>query len=337
MPPRTDAARAAFAEWAGPVEDVHDAAPAPVLIDAVFGTGLSRPLDAKLAAQIDRLARAAQLAIAVDLPSCTGTDDGSDLADPAACFHLTLALGALKPAHVLQPAAARMGQLRVIDLGLAMASGDLHILPKPEFIAPSPDAHKYARGMVVVIEGTMPGAATLAAEAALHAGAGYALLLGEGHAGPHALVRRQWSATALDEAFQGKSRTDVIRGRSMPVVLTPHAGEFADLFGISDGSKIDAARIAAERSGAIVVFKGADTVVAHPDGKAAISLPGNGWLSTAGTGDVLAGTIGAMLAAGRDDAAEAGVWLHGAAAWRLGGPFLADDLARALAGARAAA
>ncbi|MFX8504392.1 NAD(P)H-hydrate dehydratase, partial [Acinetobacter baumannii] len=91
-----------------------------------------------------------------------------------------------------------------------------------------------------------------------------------------------------------------------------------------------ATRAAARRCGAVVVFKGADTVVAHPDGTARISLPGDPWLSTAGTGDVLAGAIGALLAAGVADAASAGVWLHGAAARLVPKPFLADDLALAL-------
>ena len=92
------------------------------------------------------------------------------------------------------------------------------------------------------------------------------------------------------------------------------------------------------RANAIIVFKGADTVIAAPDGRVRIAQGSSDWLSTAGTGDVLAGAIGAMLAAKLDplDAACAGVWLHGDAARRLGSAFIADDLAEALRSARAA-
>jgi hydroxyethylthiazole kinase-like uncharacterized protein yjeF len=121
-------------------------------------------------------------------------------------------------------------------------------------------------------------------------------------------------------------------------ILTPHEGEFARLFGTLAGSKVDRARAAATRSGAVVLLKGADSVVAHPDGRAAIAPPGPTWLASAGTGDVLAGIVGAMRARGLDafDAARAALWLHGEAA-RLAGPALiADDLAAHLPAALAA-
>jgi NAD(P)H-hydrate repair Nnr-like enzyme with NAD(P)H-hydrate dehydratase domain len=122
------------------------------------------------------------------------------------------------------------------------------------------------------------------------------------------------------------------------VILTPHQGEFVALFGKGEGSKLDRARAAARRAGAIVVYKGPDTVIAAPDGRARLAGDANDWLSTAGTGDVLAGTIAATLAARLDplEAAAAGVWLHGEAARRLGASFIADDLANALTAVRAA-
>jgi hydroxyethylthiazole kinase-like uncharacterized protein yjeF len=127
-----------------------------------------------------------------------------------------------------------------------------------------------------------------------------------------------------------------VHDRNVRVVLTPHAGEFEALFGKWSGSKIEAARAAARRSGAIVVFKGADTLVAHPNGHTNVALGASHWLSTAGTGDVLAGTIGATLLSDMSfDAAEAALWMHAEAARRLGGAFIADDLARELSAVRA--
>ncbi|WP_342454766.1 NAD(P)H-hydrate dehydratase [Sphingomonas sp. H160509] len=130
---------------------------------------------------------------------------------------------------------------------------------------------------------------------------------------------------------------DRIKDLKVHVILTPHAGEFDALFGKSDTDKITRAREAATRANAVVVFKGADTVIVAPNGRVRIAQGASDWLSTAGTGDVLAGAIGAMLAAGLEPlgAAAAGVWLHGDAARRLGPAFIADDLAEALRSARA--
>jgi ADP-dependent NAD(P)H-hydrate dehydratase / NAD(P)H-hydrate epimerase len=114
-----------------------------------------------------------------------------------------------------------------------------------------------------------------------------------------------------------------------PVVLTPHGGEFATLFGTSEKSKIVRAQDAATATGAIVVFKGADTVIATPDGRTAVNVNGTSWLATAGTGDVLAGLIGSALAQGMPgfEAACAAVFQHAAAASRIGPGLIADDLA----------
>jgi hydroxyethylthiazole kinase-like uncharacterized protein yjeF len=125
---------------------------------------------------------------------------------------------------------------------------------------------------------------------------------------------------------------EVLRGASSeihgPPILTPHEGEFRRLFGRLEGGKVDRARRAAAESGAVIVYKGADTVVAAPDGRAAIARPGSSWLATAGTGDVLTGAIAAMRAQGLAayEAACAGVWLHGRAAELAGKGLIADDL-----------
>ncbi|RZF66217.1 NAD(P)H-hydrate dehydratase [Sphingomonas populi] len=376
--PKTEAALAARAAWGGAVEAFAEVGEAPIVVDALFGTGLTRSLDDAVASVLGERVRAARISIAVDLPSGIATDTGVELS-PVPDVSLTLALGALKPAHLLQPAAARCGTVRIIDLALDRSSRDW-TMTKPAIAAPTASDHKYSRGLVVVIGGEMPGAAALASEAAMRAGAGYAMLF-EDHAvsTPHALVRRAWSADAFATALDGKrpDKTAIVVGpglgkgdfaaaklavaldsayklvidgdalrlldeavfarikaRSCPVVLTPHAGEFNALFGAVSGSKIEAARDAAARSGAIVVFKGPDTVVAYPDGRTRVALGASSWLSTAGTGDVLAGTIGTMLAGDTPAPAEAGVWMHSEAARRLGGAFLADDLARMLSAVR---
>ncbi|KQM70705.1 bifunctional ADP-dependent NAD(P)H-hydrate dehydratase/NAD(P)H-hydrate epimerase [Sphingomonas sp. Leaf20] len=370
--PRTDAAKAARAGWGGPVETLGDARPAPVLVDALFGTGLTRPLDAA-AVQLRALADAANLSIALDLPSGLATDTGTALSTPPV-FDLTLAPGAVKPAHLLQPAARYCGTIRLLDIGVPVTS-QAAVLAPPVLAAPGPDSHKYSRGMVAVVAGGMPGAAELAARAAMRAGAGYVTLLGDTTGAPHALVRAPLTDAALANdrigvvvIGPGLGRDDRARARldaalaaghplvidgdalrlldperiaalGLPVILTPHAGEFDALFGGSDADKITRARDAAVRADAVVVFKGADTVVAAPDGRVRIAHGASDWLSTAGTGDVLAGAIGAMMAARLDPfaAACAGVWLHGDAARRSGPAFIADDLADALRSARASA
>ncbi|WP_375403976.1 NAD(P)H-hydrate dehydratase [uncultured Sphingomonas sp.] len=366
--PLTHSARRARAAWSGPVGRLDRAAPAPILVDALFGTGLTCPLDEAFAKPLHALARAARLRIAVDLPSGVATDDGAVPSAPFR-FDLTLALGALKPSHLLQPAARYMGEVRVLDIGVPTPSAAT-ALARPVLPEPGPDSHKFTRGLVLVIAGAMPGAAALAAEAAAHAGAGYVLLIDGGSAGPHAIVRRPWSPDALDDARvgavvvgpglgrdgQARDRFAVAFGsqhplvidgdalgllaldyvRPAPTILTPHAGEFDRLFGAGEGGKIARARAAARRSDAVVVFKGADTVIAAPDGRVIVGTSPSYWLSTAGTGDVLAGACGAMLASGLESftAAAAAVWLHGEAARRLGPAFLADDLAGALSAAR---
>jgi hydroxyethylthiazole kinase-like uncharacterized protein yjeF len=125
-------------------------------------------------------------------------------------------------------------------------------------------------------------------------------------------------------AEEGLSRLH--QARQQPI-LTPHAGEFARLFGGVE-NKVEVTRAAAATSGAVIVHKGPDTVIAAPDGRASIAPPAPAWLATAGTGDVLAGIIAAQRAAGLDafDAACAGVWIHGQAAQEVGGPLIADDL-----------
>jgi hydroxyethylthiazole kinase-like uncharacterized protein yjeF len=130
---------------------------------------------------------------------------------------------------------------------------------------------------------------------------------------------------------------DPERLRGQDAIITPHAGEFARLFGELPGSKADQALEAARRCGAVVVFKGPDTLVAGPDGRLGFAPPAPAWLASAGTGDVLAGMIAGLRARGllAFEAACAGVWLHGRAAEVAGPHMIADDLADAIPAALA--
>jgi hydroxyethylthiazole kinase-like uncharacterized protein yjeF len=360
--PATELAMAARKQWGSAVEALGSVRGAPVFVDCLFGTGLGRALSDDYRLPLHRLAGVAEFVIAADLPSGVATDDGAVLGAVAA--DVTLTFGAVKPAHLLQPAAALCGTVLVADIGIAVAS-HVGVLSRPQLSAPGPGDHKYTRGMVAVVAGAMPGAATLSVTAAAHL-AGYTVLCGKGDA-PAAIVRRGFAATIGDDKLgailtgPGLSDTPENRERlrvalASPValvldagalglvtpedlarravtIITPHEGEFVRLFGSLPGSKIERARAAAERCGATVLLKGADTVIASPCGRVTLCPAASPWLATAGTGDVLGGIIAGLLARGLDahDAAAAGVWLHGEAASRAGPAFIADDLCRHLA------
>lgn len=367
--PGTPAARTMLERWGGDVASLYQARPRPVLVDGLFGTGLTRPLERGIAPVFAELVAAARFSLAIDLPSGLETDSGADLGAPRG-ISATLALGALKPAHVLGAGLERCGHVLLADIGIPVES-QWRTVARPKLAAPGPRAHKYSRGLVVVVEGDMPGAARLAAHAAMAGGAGYTVLAsaGDSSGGPDALVRqriangddladfltegrigavvvgpglgRDRRAEGLLKAalganlplvldgdaltLLGKSASAWLQRRAAATWLTPHAGEFERMFE-GEGSKIVQTLAAAQESRVTVIHKGADTVIATPRGEVRVLAHSSSWLSTAGTGDVLAGTLAAQVASGNRNAAEAAVWLHARAAALAGPAFIADAL-----------
>jgi hydroxyethylthiazole kinase-like uncharacterized protein yjeF len=379
-PPRpgSDAAGAA-ARWRGTMRPFGpaEAARAGLVLDAVFGAGLARPLEGLAA---ETLAAAKGPIVAVDVPSgldgATGAVQG--FAPQAA---LTVTFFRAKPGHLLEPGRGLCGETVLADIGLpprvlsalrpatfANAPG-LWALPLPD-----PTAHKHRRGHVSVLVGaTMPGAARLAALGARRVGAGLVTLVTAEEelaralrvAEPGLLVRDAPAAgvvvagPGLEPGAATRAAIARLIGAGHPVVvdaggltaaagapealrgaalLTPHAGEFARVFGPPGADRLAAVRRAARDTGAAVLLKGRDTIIAAPDGRAAINANAPPWLATGGSGDVLAGAAAALIAQRMPpfEAACAAAWLHGEAAERLGPGLLAEALPAAMAEAAAA-
>jgi ADP-dependent NAD(P)H-hydrate dehydratase / NAD(P)H-hydrate epimerase len=379
------AAAAAAARWHGPMAafDAAEAARAGLVVDALFGAGLTRPLAPKI---VEILRTVQAPLVAVDVPSGLDGTTGQVLGHaPQAA--LTISFFRLKPGHLLLPGRVLCGETLLADIGLpeAVLEG---IAPQcwrnhpSRWALPSLElsAHKYTRGHLTILAGaSMPGAARLAAAAARRLGAGLVTLHAENLelavmlradapgqlvsdatldalladarrkvwlAGPGLLPHEATRAAIRSVIDAGKilvadagalmaatEAPDLLRGAA---VITPHAGEFARLFGAPGADRLTATRAAAARLGAVVVLKGHDSIIAAPDGRVIINDNAPPSLATAGTGDILAGAIAALLAQGMApfEAAAAAVWLHGAGA--ASGPpgLIAEDLPALIAKAR---
>jgi len=357
--PKSATGKWARSQWTGEVETLSsDTRPAPLVIDALFGTGLKCGLEDAVSKALMRIAASAKVRIACDLPSGVETDSAELSEVPS--FDLTVTFGALKPAHRLFPAMHKCGRVVLADIGIA-ASSDWHEIAPPRLPPLDPGGHKYDRGLVHALAGKMPGAIALAAAAAARSGAGYVrvstsqpieslpmsvvqvdtaevndprigcLLVGPGMGDIPPLLTLALTSKApkVIDADAISHLGDPERLKGQDAILTPHSGEFAKLFGNIPGSKAEQALEAARRSGAVIVCKGPDTLVAAPDGRLGFAPPAPPWLASAGTGDVLSGIIAAMRARGLPafGAACAGVWLHGRAAEAAGPHMIADDLA----------
>ena len=380
-PPRagTDAATVA-ARWRGAVVafSVAEARRAGLVVDAVFGAGLSKPVEGLAAAVLGAVTAPI---VAVDVPS--GVDGATGAVRGAAAqAALTVTFFRRKPGHLLFPGRGLCGELVLADIGLPGAVLDA-IAPRAwrnnpglwHLPVPGAEAHKYARGHVAVLAGPgMTGAARLVAMAARRAGAGLLSLAAPDAATaavlrggePGAMVTEDraglladarigvWvigPGLAPDAETRGRVREAVAAGRQVVAdagalraaagdpaalagcaVVTPHAGEFAAVFGPPGEDRPASVRAAAQKTGAVVLLKGPDTIIAAPDGRLVINDNAPAWLATGGTGDVLAGMVAGLLAQGMPpfEAACAACHLHGEAARKAGPGMLAEDLPGAL-------
>jgi NAD(P)H-hydrate epimerase len=385
--------------WGGDVAPLTRAAieEADVVVDALFGAGLARPLSGAAAEVVEALNASPVRVLAVDVPSGLDGSTGQALGPVVEATH-TVTFFRRKPGHLLMPGRALCGPVVVDDIGIpdsVLADIGVHAwanapgLWRSEFPWPRLDGHKYGRGHALVVSGPAAhtGAARLGARGALRVGAGLvtvaspadaiavnaaqltAIMLTafDGAAGLGRILEdRRKNAVLLGPALGVRAPTRQLVGAALAsgaatvldadaltsfadspgdlfaaiksnpqrsVVATPHEGEFQRLFGDHDRSdKLARARRAAQRSGAVIILKGADTVVAAPDGRAAINDNAPPWLATAGAGDVLGGFVAGLLAQGMPafGAACAAVWLHGAAAAAFGPGLIAEDLPETL-------
>jgi ADP-dependent NAD(P)H-hydrate dehydratase / NAD(P)H-hydrate epimerase len=362
----------------------------PLVVDALFGAGLARPLDGRPVELIEEINARALDCVGVDVPSGVHGDTGAVLGAAPAC-RLTVTFFRAKPGHLLLPGRELCGELVVVDIGIpervleAIAPATLLNGPtiwSDRMPRPGASANKYTRGHCVISAGTeMTGAARLAADAARRIGAGlvtvaahpqtrsiiaagspgtivasiadedaFAELLSDQRknaalVGPGAGVTDQTRTRVLAALAAGKScvldadaltvfREDpraLFQAISSPCVLTPHDGEFARLFH-DEGDKLGRTRRAACASGAVVLLKGADTVIASTDGRAAINAGAPPDLATAGSGDVLSGMVLGLLAQGVPafEAACAAAWMHGRSAAAFGAGLIAEDIVAGL-------
>ncbi len=396
---------AAWAEslWKGPEAPVGPSllAGRPLVIDALFGAGLKRPMEGAAAETIARLNQERLSVVAVDVPSGLHGDTGQ-IMGTAPQADLTVTFFRAKPGHLSANGRRLCGELRVVDIGIPRSVLGA-IAPRvwrndPALWSPllrrgAADDHKYVRGHLTILGGALAtGAARLCAAAARRAGAGlvtiaaphaavavyqaaepgnliaevddaaaFAALLRDQRrnamvVGPGSGVDHRTRETALASLATGRavlldadaltsfaaSPQDLFSAIHGPVLLTPHEGEFRRLFPDLAGlpSKIERAREAARRSGAVVLLKGADTVIAAPDGRTVVNAHAPPSLATAGSGDVLAGLAGGLMAQGLSplSAAAAAAWLHGESAYRFGRlGLIAEDLITHLPGALEAA
>lgn len=343
---------------------------ADLVVDGLVGIGGRGGLRPAAAALAERIPAGATV-VAVDLPSGVDADTG-EVAGAAVRADVTVTFGAYKPGLLIDPGASRAGVVQLVDIGLtlparAQAEALQHADVARLLPAPTATSDKYRRGVVGIVAGSAryPGAAVLAVAGALRGGAGAVRYVGPPAVADAVLARypetligpgrvQAWvvgpglgdesGAEVLAEPVPVLVDADGLRGldpgalraRTAPTVLTPHAGEAAALLGVAreqvEAGRLGAVRELAERYGATALLKGSTTLVASGGRPVRVNPTGTPWLATAGSGDVLSGLAGSLLAGGLagPDAAAAAAYLHGLAARLTGGPLLAHQVAEAL-------
>jgi ADP-dependent NAD(P)H-hydrate dehydratase / NAD(P)H-hydrate epimerase len=373
--------------WQGSVEPLTPEViqNAELVVDAIFGAGLNRPLDGDIRDTLAEVAARKIDMLAIDVPTGIMGDSGASLgAIPAA---VTVTFFRKKPGHLLLPGRDYCGDVIVADIGIPETVFS-KVIPNTfenspalwldKLPLPIASHHKYKRGHALISGGyPMTGAARLSAIAAARAGAGLtttavpevafpiyaaaltsimvhplsdndafdkliqekrfsAFLIGPG-AGVVEETRcrtlamlKTGKATVIDAdaltAFQANPG-ELFQAIQGPCVMTPHEGEFQRLFE-STSDKLSRSRMAATQSNAVIILKGADTVISEPGGCSVINTNAPATLATAGAGDVLSGILLGLLAQGMEPffAALAAVWIHGEAANRFGLGLIAEDL-----------
>lgn len=358
-----------FTAAGGRLVEIAQARCPDVLVDGIVGIG-GRP--GLRADAVEALAAFEGVpVVAVDTPSGVAVDEGRlDGAHVTAA--LTVTFGTHKICHLVEPAAAACGAVHLVDIGLQLPAPAVEALGPTDVAraipVPAADAHKYTRGVVGVRTGSAdyPGAAVLGVAGAAGGLCGMVRYSGGAPdavraAHPEVVVgegRVQAWVVGSGSAADAAAALDRARRDDVPIVvdadalaqvaahgsggtnlvLTPHAGELAAMLGVDreevEASQLSYAKAAAREYGAVVLLKGRHSLVAHPDGRVRVTTSGTPWLGVAGAGDVLAGLIGALLAAGLDpfEGASVGSWLHGAAASYAsgGGPLTASRVAAAI-------
>ncbi|KZL21842.1 Bifunctional NAD(P)H-hydrate repair enzyme Nnr [Pseudovibrio axinellae] len=369
-----------------------------VIVDALFGAGLSRPLDYEILQLVQRINASSAQCVAIDLPSGVSGKSG-EVQGEAVHADITVTFFRAKPGHYLFPGRAHCGEIIIEQIGLeddvlskvgptAFYNCDKIWGDIPDM--PAVAGHKYNRGHTLVVSGPKfaTGASRLAARAAQRAGSGLVSIVAREQAahvhaahlnsimicladriadferiledqrlncvviGPAVGVGRETQERVVqclldergvvidaDALMSFEPKPEILfeyiaqAQTGARVVLTPHEEEFRRLFpdlneATSTACKVERVQQAAARAGAVVVLKGADTVIADPAGAVAINASGTPWLASAGTGDVLAGIIGGYLAQGLSayQAAAKGVWVHGRAAEYAGDGLIAEEV-----------
>lgn len=363
----------------GVTDDLRAGWAADLVVDGILGIGGRGGLR-DLAAQVVSDLPGDAMVVAVDVPSGVDASTG-EVPGAAVRADVTVTFGALKPGLLVDPGADHAGVVDLVDIGLDLPGGSVEVLQAEDVAGLLPradrESDKYRRGVLGVAAGSeqYTGAAVLCVGGAVHGGSGMVRYVGAD--APAALVRARWPEVVVGEGrvqawavgsgggedsaarLERAAADDVplvvdadalaaLGGRcgwSVPMLLTPHAGELARLVGADredvEARRLHHARAAARDLDAVVLLKGSTTVVARPDGQVRVNPTGTPALATAGSGDVLAGLCGALLAGGLDpfDAGSAAAWLHGLAgrlAAEGGRPVSASDVVDALPRAVAA-